>query len=346
MMKEGVVLDIYVSAVATCLPVELELAGEAVARGQISLRDVNRDGYESLTVSGSASGPEMAVLAARRVLASAATRPEDVGLLVHSWLYHQGHDFWSPAHFVASELGTSRALPVGLMQMCDGALGLELAIDRMAARPTVRTALVTTGDRFAGPYFDRWSSDSGVSYGDGGTAVLLSRTAGRFRVLGIGSVAAPSLESMHRGDRPSSPAPRTDRSVLDIRETKRWFLETHGRDTFRATVTSCLQRAVAEALCHAGIAADDPRIRRLLLPRLGRSVLDSSYLPALEDLLHAEVVDLGRATGHLGAGDAAANLADLDRLGLLDPGEIAVVVSAGAGFTWTCVVVETPSENT
>jgi 3-oxoacyl-[acyl-carrier-protein] synthase-3 len=71
------------------------------------------------------------------------------------------------------------------------------------------------------------------------------------------------------------------------------------------------------------------------------TVLRDAYRPALAAAgLHGRaVLNLGRRTGHLGAGDAAANLADLTARGKPAPGEIVRLLSAGAGFTWSCAVV-------
>jgi 3-oxoacyl-[acyl-carrier-protein] synthase-3 len=77
------------------------------------------------------------------------------------------------------------------------------------------------------------------------------------------------------------------------------------------------------------------------LPRLGGGVLADGYRPGLvaAGIRPSAVLRLGRGTGHLGAGDAAANLAELTYLGLLRPGRIALLLSAGAGFTWSCLAV-------
>ncbi|GDY33142.1 hypothetical protein GTS_47750 [Gandjariella thermophila] len=89
----------------------------------------------------------------------------------------------------------------------------------------------------------------------------------------------------------------------------------------------------------ADLRPGDRRLRYVLTPRLGRKVLRDAYLPAIAELTPAEVLDLGADTGHLGAGDAVANLAALHEDRLLRPGEYALVLNAGAGFTWSCLVV-------
>jgi 3-oxoacyl-[acyl-carrier-protein] synthase III len=56
-------------------------------------------------------------------------------------------------------------------------------------------------------------------------------------------------------------------------------------------------------------------------------------------LARAVPLSLAGRTGHLGAGDLAANLADIVAERRLEAGAIAAVLGAGGGFTWTCAIV-------
>jgi 3-oxoacyl-[acyl-carrier-protein] synthase-3 len=93
------------------------------------------------------------------------------------------------------------------------------------------------------------------------------------------------------------------------------------------------------ALSLAGIFPGDRRIRVVAPPRFGAELITHSYVEVLSGLTKGEILNLGRGTGHLGAGDLAANLADITARGLLDRGQIGVFLSATAGFTWSCMVV-------
>jgi 3-oxoacyl-[acyl-carrier-protein] synthase-3 len=322
-----------VAAARLWLPTHFELAAESNAD--------ERDGYLRLPVSTDLAAPEMAVVAADKALGDAGIGPERLGAVIHAWIYHQGHDFWSPAHYVAAGVGAVNAVPLGVQQMCNGgAAGIQIAADRMAADPSVHASLITTADRFAAPAFDRWRGDYGVCYGDGATALVLSRERGPYTLTAMATAAAPALERMHRGDDSFSAAPREQHSAVDIRRTKKAFLTAGGGPGFTAAVATALRSVIEEALDKAGLKAGDPSLRLLALPRLGLSVLDSAYLPALQGLTPGvEFLDFGRETGHLGAGDAAANLAEIHAKRLLAPGESALLLSAGAGFTWSCLVI-------
>ncbi len=47
-----------------------------------------------------------------------------------------------------------------------------------------------------------------------------------------------------------------------------------------------------------------------------------------------------RTIGHLGAGDPIAGLDHLVGTGAVGPGELCLLASVGAGFSWSCAVVE------
>ena len=67
-----------------------------------------------MTVSPDRAAPGLAVLTAQNGLSEAGWTGEDFGLVVHSFIYPQGHDFWSSPHFLASGFGALKASPMGV----------------------------------------------------------------------------------------------------------------------------------------------------------------------------------------------------------------------------------------
>ncbi|MGW5768878.1 3-oxoacyl-ACP synthase [Streptomyces longwoodensis] len=336
---------------AQWLPPTAEKTADALAAGRISAEEAEQMGYEQLPVSDGPSAPEMAVRAARRALARAGLPAEDVGALWHAWTYYQGHDFWSPAHYVAARTGALDAVPTGVQQMCNGAgAALRGALHQLTAQPGGGPVLITTADRFAPPGFDRWHGDYGVWYGDGATAAVAgtgAAPAGALTLCALVTRAAPELESAHRDTDTFHPAPHTRSAAVDVRRTKKAFLAAQGgRQAFlgrlRRETTAVLADALAEAGLDGAGRGGAGRLSTVLLPRLGRATARDVYGPAVAEVTDAPVADLGERTGHLGAGDLLSNLAALaDDSGphRLPPGGCAAVLSAGAGFTWSAAVV-------
>lgn len=333
---------VWIAAAVLWLPPGRDETAEALAAGRVDNDTIERLGYHGLSVCEDRAAPEMAVLAAQKALAEAGWAAEDLKLVAHAWLYYQGHDFWSAPHYVAHHAGARHALPVGVQQTSNAAVAaIELAASRMCVDPEVDRCAVTTGDRFAGPGFDRWRSDYDVAFGDGGTALLLDRAGGPYRLLSVVSVAAPEFEHLYRGDDPFSTAPRLLRATVDVRPSKQAFWASGQVPRFALALRQAVQEVIRRALADADLPPDDARVRYLTLPRIGSFALRELFMPPVRELelRHAEVLDLGRGTGHLGAGDSIANLAELHAADRMAPGEVALLLSVGNGHTWSCMAV-------
>ncbi len=333
---------IRIAAAHVWIPDKGDRVDRAVAEGRASAEEAERDGFLELLVETELHPPEMAVQAAIGALAEAGLDSGSLDLLIHAWTHHQGLDFWSPAHYITREIEARNAVPVGIQQMCNGgAMAIELAASRLLVEDTTRHALITTADRFTAPEFDRWRSDYGIAYGDAATAIVLGGEQGPWQLTAITTTAASELEPMHRGEEPFEQS-TADNDPLDIRSRKRAFMQANGRERFTELATRCTRRVVERSLRDADGAGNGTRPRLVLLPRLGAAILDSSYRPALniKELGQADVVWAGAYSGHLGAGDLAANLAELESHSALEPGDTVLLISAGGGFTWTCLVLE------
>ncbi|GAA2224072.1 hypothetical protein GCM10010232_06070 [Streptomyces amakusaensis] len=329
-------------------PSARQTVAEALAAGDVDARTAADLGYTELPVSEETAPPDMAVAAGREALAGADCPAGALSTVLHASVHHQGHDAWSAPHYIAHELGADGAVPIGLLQQCNGgAIGVELAVTRLQGDPQAGPALVTTGDRFLMPSWHRWRTDYGMAAGDAGTAVLVHRgdvLPSELVLHALATTVAAGLEVMHRGDDGLNATPLGHSPMIDVRRTKRHFIRTFGVERFTKAAHEGIRAAVTEALADAGVAPDDPRLRYAVLPRLGAKAMAEAYTPPLVQSTPAEPLDLGRATGHVGAGDLNASLADLATGPWLEPGQYAVVLNGGGGFTFTAAVVSRPEQ--
>ncbi|NDZ79364.1 3-oxoacyl-ACP synthase [Streptomyces sp. SID10853] len=337
--------DIGIRSVCTWLPETRESVKDEIESGRLDAAAADRLGAVELPVSTELAAPEMAVLAGLKVLARANCAPASVGVLLHSWIYHQGRDKWSPSHYVANGLGLPpSALVTGVHELCNGGMSaLHFAASSLLADPKTSAALVTTADRFGAPVWDRWRLHTDISYGDGATAALLHRLDGgpdELRLHSLTHATASWLEALDRGNAPFTAAPMEGRPTLSAVEARREFYEVHGRESLSAEAVARVGDSLQEALEEAGISPDDPRIRLVATPRVGPRLIGAMYEKALDRSLLAKTVLLGGRTGHLGAGDMLANMADIVEQRMLNPGEYAVVLGCGSGFAWSTAVVQ------
>ncbi len=336
-----------IRAVAAWYPDTRERIADELAAGRLDEEQAQRLGVTELPVCADLAPPQMAVRAAELALARAGWPADRVGMLVHAWVYHQGRDKWAAPHYIANRLGLPpSALPVGVHELCNGGTtALHLAAANLLADPRLPAVLVTTADRYGAPVWDRWTTHTDMAYGDAATAALLHRPDGRDALLlhALTHSSATWLEALERGDTPFTTSPMAGRETMDSGQSRREFYAAHGKESLGKAARDNVRISLREALADAGLAADDPRIRFVTVPRVGPRLIDLMYLEVLESELKAELVQLGDRTGHLGAGDMLANLADAVAGGLLAPGEFAIVAGAGGGFTWSTAVVQAPT---
>jgi 3-oxoacyl-[acyl-carrier-protein] synthase-3 len=341
-MKLGTGLGIR--SVGTWLPDTSESVQDAVLAGRLTEQEAAESGTAALPVSPDLSPPEMAVLAAEEAVINGQVDRAKIGLVIHSWIHYQGHDMWSPAHYISNEVGAHSAAAMGIQALCNGSgAAWELAAAYLLADPSVDAVLATTADRFDDRAFDRWSTDYGVHFGDGATASILARRDDArdvLTLLAIGTETVSSVEALHRGSDHFGVAPRAMSPRIDIRRTKKAFLGKYGAENLLTAARDALLVLVENTLDEAGVEVSDPRLRYIAVPRVGRKMREATYHQPLQEYASTEILDFGAKTGHLGAGDLVANCAELAVL--LDPGQIAVVVNAGGGAGLTCVVVQRP----
>ncbi|MDI5965421.1 ketoacyl-ACP synthase III family protein [Streptantibioticus silvisoli] len=334
--------DLYVAGAASWLPSAVTV-DEAIADGSCDPAAARRCGAKAVTVAGAGEcATGMAARAARVALERAAVAAGDVGLLLHATLYDQGHDLWGAAsHVQALALaGEHPACPaLEVRQVSNGGMGaVELAAAFLRAGTGRPAALLTAGDVFCPPGFDRWRSDPGTVYADGGAALVLSRAGGFARLRSLVTVSEPRLEGMHRGDHPFAPAVDGRVRRVDLDECKRQFLARAGRAAAIARVSGGQRRALNGALEQAGLTVAG--IDAFVLPHLGRRRLEAGFFQPFGIAPERSTCDWGRGVGHLGGGDQFAGLAHLVESKRVSSGDRVLLAGIGAGFTWSAAVLE------
>ncbi|MFV2104715.1 ketoacyl-ACP synthase III family protein [Micromonospora sp. LOL_024] len=293
----------------------------------------------SVSVAGEESAPEMAVRAARTALARARSTADDIDLVLHASFFYQGHDLWAPASYVQREAVGNNCPAMEVRQVSNGGMAaMELASAYLAVDPGRSSALITTGDKFCLPGFDRWHSDPGTVYADGGTALVLSRRGGFARLRSLVTVSVPELEGMNRGDDPFGRTPFEHRAQVDYEVCKRAFFARTGVSHAASLVSSAQERVIKQALAAAGLELGD--IDRIVLPHVGRRRLKVAFFSRFGIDPARTTWPWSRAVGHLGAGDPIAGLDHLVSSGVLDAGHTCLLVSVGAGYSFSCAVVE------
>ncbi|MBW5425165.1 secondary metabolite biosynthesis protein [Streptomyces sp. BG9H] len=335
---------IHIAAVGSWLP-EPVPAERAVREGGYDAERCATLGYVSALVADDVAPPDMAVRAARSALERSGVAPAEFSLLLHGSLWFQGLDIWPTASYVAART-VGRTVPaMDVQQRCNVGLGaIEMAAAHLTAgvRPGT-AAMVTTADRWAGPAVDRWNLHDSNVYGDGGTALVLSRAGGFARLLSTVTAADNSLEGATRGDEPfrtASPAATEPIDLIGRARAHRAEQSAAGADptalVFRFART--MIAAKTAALADAGLSTGD--LARVVVPATGRNPGDHQLHDVLDVPEQLTTWDFGRRTGHVGGGDWAAGLEHLVTTGAVAAGDRVLLFGGGAGYTCTAAVLE------
>jgi len=332
---------LYVAGAASWLPPAQPVA-EAVAAGVFTQRLAASTGVETVAVAGAESPPEMAARAVDRVLDATGVGSADLDLILYAATYYQGQDLWPPASYVQRVAVGNRCPAIEVRQMSNGGMAaLELGAAFLSASAERGGVLLATGDKFAPPGFDRWLTDPGTVYGDGGTALVLSRRPGPLRLTCLATVADAELEGMHRGTDPFATEPFTVRRPVSLGACKDAFVADVGLSYCTTRLAAGQQEVLKRTLAEADLQLSD--IDWFVLPHLGRRRLQQTYLRPLGIDPQRTTWSWSRTVGHLGAGDQIAGLAHLLNTGRLRPGQRCLLMGVGAGFVWTNAVLEVTS---
>lgn len=330
--------DLYIAGTGYWLPPAVRVA-DAVADGLCDESTATQADIQSVTVSGGDAAPEMAARAAGIAIERASHTGPEIHLILHATAYYQGHDTWCAPSYIQQVAVGNHCPAIEVRQMSNaGMAAVELAASYLAAATERSAALLTAGDRFCLPGFDRWRSDPGTICADGAAAVVLSRRDGFARLCSVVSVSEPGLERLHRGDDPFGPAPFSYRRPVDMEAWKRAFTARYGVAYTVELVTKAHREAVGLALREAGTKLTD--IDWFVLPNLGRKRMSASYFAPFGIVPERSTWPWGRTVGHLGGADQFAGLHHLVESGILREGDRLLLMGVGGGFTWTCACAE------
>ncbi|MEV1318848.1 ketoacyl-ACP synthase III family protein [Micromonospora arborensis] len=330
--------DLYVVATTSQLPERMTL-DEAEKAGLCSARALWRTDIAAVCVAETEPAPVMAAEAARAAVRRAGCRPDEIDLLLYASTSYQGHDMWPAASYVQRVGVGNRCPAIDVSQMSNGGMAaMELAAGYLLADAGRSHVLVTTGDRFCLPGFDRWRSDPGTICGDGAAAAVLSRRPGFARIRSLVTVSDSELERMARGDDPFGAAPFSVRPTIDLEANRRAMVADVGLDAVLERIDAGQRETFDRALSEADTKLAD--IEFFVVPSLGLGRLKAHFLDPFGIDPDRTSWSLGREIGHLGAGDQIALFGLLADSGVLRPGQRCLLAGVGQGFSWSAAVVE------
>lgn len=272
---------------------------------------------------------DLATEAARRALADAGVRPEDVDLIIVATVTPD-MPFPSTACLVQHRLGATRAAAFDIEAACSGFVyALDIA-SHFVASHTYNTVLVIGAEKMSS-VVDWTDRNTCVLFGDGaGAAVLQNRPSAHGLLttcLGSDGGKASLLELPAGG----SACPATAETVA----ARRHFLRMDGKETFKNAVTAMVT-AANQALERCGLAIGD--IRCVIPHQANQRILSAvaERLGARPDQVFSNVERYGNTS----AASVGIALDEAVKSGRIQRGDLVLLVVFGAGLTWGAAVIE------
>ncbi|MEU6055967.1 ketoacyl-ACP synthase III family protein [Streptomyces xanthochromogenes] len=344
-MKQVQWSDVYISASAASLA-QPESVADAVRQGRCDAQEAELQDYARISVAAEGQTPaDMAVAAGRHAMERSG-RSDGVELLMHASVGFQGIDHWSPAAYIQNRTIGGRAAAFEVKQASNGALvALNLAAAHVTSGAPSSAVLITTGDAYPLPVFDRYRSDQGTVRADGGAAMLVTRSQGVARLLSTALVGDATHEEIHRAGEQWRTTPGEAGWPVDLRARKEGYLRTDAQPghAVSQTLIGGNKEALQTALADANTSLDD--IEVLVLPNLGRQATDRMFRLTEQGIDFSRTCwDWGRNVGHIGAGDQLAALTHLFETRRVRIGDRIALCGLGSGFTFGCAVLEITAE--
>jgi 3-oxoacyl-[acyl-carrier-protein] synthase-3 len=273
----------------------------------------------------------MAAEAGRAALADAGIAPEEIDLVVYCGSEYKDYIVWSAASHISGLLGASKAEAFEVYALCAGTpIALRTVKDMMASEPYIQTVLVVAASKES-ELVDRTNQRTRFmfNFGDGAGAAVIRGGYQSNRILGSASLTDSSLSTtalMQAGGSRGT----TDSALLEDR-----YLDVKDLEFMRTRLDEVS-------------GANFDRVARLALERSGKDRVDVLVPVHVKRSMHRQLQsDLGakRAVylegyGHMQAADQFVGLVEARRARMLNDGDVALLLAAGVGYTWSATVVE------
>jgi 3-oxoacyl-[acyl-carrier-protein] synthase III len=271
----------------------------------------------------------MGAEAARRALAAAGVKAEDVDMIIVATITPD-MGFPNTACFVQSQIGAKKAFCFDVEAACSGFLyALDIA-RRFVASGGIETALVIGAEKIS--CITDWSDRSlCVLFGDGAGAAVVQACPGRRGILNTILKSDGNLSDLLMLPGGGSRYPTSAETIAN----KLHYMKMDGKEVFKHAVT-CMTDVAKKALAGAGLGVAD---MKLIIPHQANMRIVQAIGHRLGGTTEQYYVNLDRF-GNTSAASVILALDEAVRIGRLQHGDRVLLVAFGGGFTWGATVLE------
>jgi 3-oxoacyl-[acyl-carrier-protein] synthase-3 len=272
---------------------------------------------------------DLAAEAARRALAAAGLQAPEVDLILVATITPDMF-FPSTACCLQKAIGAERAFCFDLEAACSGFLYATETARQFLLSGSIRTALVVAAEKLS--CITDWKDRATcVLFGDGAGAAVLQRRPGRRGILSTYLGADGNLAHLLSMPGGGSRHPATEQTVKDGLHV----LKMAGREVFKHAVNAMTESG-RQAMARAGVGIGDIAC---VIPHQANQRIVQAVAERLGAPPERCYVNLDRC-GNMSAASIPVALDEALRKGAVKPGDLALLVAFGGGFTWGAMVVE------
>jgi 3-oxoacyl-[acyl-carrier-protein] synthase III len=273
---------------------------------------------------------DLSVKAAERLLEEHDLDPQKLDAVVYFGSMWRDYAVWQAAPWIAHRIGAANALALEYGNVsCGGPMALRLARNYLTADDGLRNVLLVGASRES--YLLDYGNERSrfmFNFGDGAVAVLLERDARANELLASYAITDGSLS-------------------LQVKVPSGGSVDMNGGYRFLDVADPAAMKARLDDVSLPNFV----RAAEGALARSGATLVDVDFLCALhmkrsmhDELVAALGVDPARTvylddTGHMSGVDPLLGLDRAARDGLLNDGDLVLLLAAGTGYTWAASVV-------
>ena len=267
--------------------------------------------------------------AARIALSRAGVQPQDLDIIIVATVTPD-MSFPSTACLVQAKLGIRERPCFDMEAACPGFLyGLELMRGLLSLGDTYRTGLLI-GTEVLTRILDPLDRNTAVLFGDGSGAAVLVKDDSEFGIISTYLGGDGELGNLLYLPAGGSRMPTSEETVRN----RQHYIKMKGREVFRHAV-QWMQQSALIVLEKAGMKPED--ITWLVPHQANIRIIDSTRerLGLPPEKVYVNIDKYGNTS----AASIPIALSEMHEKGLLKKGDIVLLVSFGAGFTWGAVLM-------
>ncbi|MCK4258984.1 MAG: hypothetical protein KAX49_08405 [Halanaerobiales bacterium] len=339
--------DVGIFSMGSYIPEKVVSVHDVKEKYNISDELINKVQVEQVHVAADDEfQTDMAIKAAKDAMENGNVDPEEIDLIIYSYISWPEHFIYADYAKIQHEIGAKNAAAFRLEQSCNAQLmALEYGCAKILSDPNVNTVLLVSAEMWKEPLVNRWTCSDGMFLGDGASAVILRKGIKDHKILGISNKTEGSLNYIWRiplvGGTKTPVTPEHVEQGLyfgSMIESARHNLKDEAE-----------RREVADKIIKLNLQTLDDLfkkinktkkdVNKLIYYNVGGHFL-KKIAGMVEIPMEKTSAYLAKEYGHMGVPDVFFNLQKMQKDGKIEKGDLVVLFNGGTGYSVSSAAIQ------